>query len=300
MKTSDHKDFIAKYYGSVKAGQADEFLTERQKECFLLRFKEDGSVDSSLNEIAETMEISISSVGSFVQMALRSLLQKKSQLTPVLPAPGRSTITNNLAKAGVLVPRTEVAGPLEKPSIDYGVPCYASKGSLATATVFKKPEPVETPKIPILSKDTNLPMTQSEIDAKLEDLQREFKPMAGEPKAPGGILAVNLKSQKAGSLDFSVAPPEHRDDEFSTVDIACAAVLIIQGFRVSEMLVNGTARKCGLTFRNQPGVGKAAREYFDRNCKVDALTLMEVRNKIKQRCYEESRDGVSKRIVNDG
>jgi hypothetical protein len=99
-------------------------------------------------------------------------------------------------------------------------------------------------------------------------------------------------------IDFGIdellkkADKKQDEDTVWTSDLGLAAALVYHKFKMTQMRVNGIAKKATFGFENQPGVKKFQQEYLDDNVSVNAKTFIIIRERIKGYVYNES-DGFS-------
>lgn len=112
--------------------------------------------------------------------------------------------------------------------------------------------------------------------------------------------AEKPKPSKPKGIDFGVPAEvlrEERDRGIKTPDLGFAAAAIYHGFAMTEMVVNGDARKAMFIFGPQEGISDFEDLWNANKVEVKAKAFMELRDRIKHRVYDESRPGMYKNVI---
>ena len=106
-------------------------------------------------------------------------------------------------------------------------------------------------------------------------------------------------------IDFGVdellkeKPEKKIDDTVWTSDLGLASALVYHKFKMTEMRVNGIAKKATSGFISQPGILQFKEDYLADKISVQAKTFIAIRERIKSRVYTEA-DGVTLlKIINN-
>lgn len=96
-----------------------------------------------------------------------------------------------------------------------------------------------------------------------------------------------------GIDELLVEKPEKKlEDSVWTTDLGLASALVYHKFKMTEMRVNGIAKKATFGFVDQPGVTQLKEDYLENKVSVQAKAFIIIRERIKGRVYDEA-DGVT-------